>query len=101
MCVCVWLRRPVCYCGIRLHGNRRYLLVLQATEEVRLVLAVPMDGPGARVFVQTRQLAVVRLGRVTAFSRRVQPLCLGICAKGNSYCGGLPEDVQNALRFEG
>lgn len=87
---------------VTIDGNRRYLLVLQASEEVRLILAVPMHGPGARVLVQTRQLAIVRFGRVAAFSRRVQPLYLGICgANGNSYCGDLSQDVQNALRFGG
>lgn len=104
MCVCVCLVTTtglLLRYTVTIHGNRRYLLVLQASEEVRLVLAVPMHGSGARVFVQTRQLAVVRLGRVTAFSRRVQPLYLGICAKGNSYCGDLSGDVKNALRFEG
>lgn len=56
-----------------------YLLVLQASEKVRLVLAVPMNRTGARVLVQTRQLATVRPGHVAALPCRVQPLYLRIC----------------------
>lgn len=59
-------------------------MLLQASEELRLVLTVPVDGPGTGVSVQARQLAVVRLRYVAAFPRRVQPLYLGICTRGDT-----------------
>lgn len=57
-----------------------YLLVLQASEEIRFILTAPVHRPGPGVLVQTRQLASIRPGHVAALPRRVQPLYLGICA---------------------
>lgn len=68
----------VCRCATSL-TRVTYLLVLQASEKIRFVLAAPVHRPGPGVLVQTRQLAIVRPGRIAALPRRVQPLYLGIC----------------------